>query len=180
MGKYHFNWDKPNNNGVIYNDTYNGCMIRGNELAPQVSFEYDKYGYSEIAEGPNYVFLDGIVRDMTEAEEQEVRNIAINWVQPEGQECNLSLEQKKKLVSNRAAGLLNATLNMVSHLSRVLTSEEFYAIKIYREWLREQMLNPDYPMDYPIDDTLQSAGAKFGLTFSNDLGVDLNKVYVKV
>ena len=177
---YHLNWDKENNNGVVFNDKYEGCMIRGNELAPKVSFEYDKYAYSEVFEGPNYVYKDGKNRKMTEAEEQEVRNIAINWVQPEGQECNLSMVQKEAIVSSRASSILYSTVNMVSHLSSVLTSEELEATYDYREWLLTQVTNPTYPMDYPIGSNLQSAGAKFGLTFSNDLGVDLNKVYVEV
>lgn len=86
----HLNYDGKQNNGIIFNATYSGAMFIGVEFRPSLSFEYESFMYSEVFDGqPDYVIQnDGIRRLMTEVEAEEVLALAVDWVQPLGQEGN--------------------------------------------------------------------------------------------
>lgn len=92
----HLSYDGKQNNGIIYNATYQGAMFNGVEFRPSLSFECESFMYSEVFTGqPNYVILaDGTKRLMLAEEEAEVIQLATNWVQPLGQEGNPTQAQK--------------------------------------------------------------------------------------
>jgi hypothetical protein len=89
MTKLHLNYDGKQNNGIIFNATYQGAMFAGAEFRPVLSFEFDSFMFSEVFDHPDYVIqLDGIKRLMTDVEKAEIVTVATNWVQPLGQEGN--------------------------------------------------------------------------------------------
>ena len=89
MTKLHLNYDGKQNNGIIFNATYQGAMFEGVEFRPALSFEFDSFMFSEVFDHPDYVIqLDGIKRLMTDVEKAEIVTVATNWVQPLGQEGN--------------------------------------------------------------------------------------------
>lgn len=91
----HLNWDNNRNNGVIYNEAYEGCKFEGVENRPNLSFVYDSFMYSEVWETTNFKILDGDVMALLDEEIEEIKNVANAWVQPLGQEGNLTVEQLK-------------------------------------------------------------------------------------
>lgn len=95
MKKIHLNYDGKQNNGIIFNDTYQGAMYLGAELKPDIGEPYDSFQYSEVFDSLNYVELDSVKKVMTPEQEAIIIGLATAWVQPEGQEGNPNLEQMK-------------------------------------------------------------------------------------
>lgn len=111
----HLNYDGKQNNGIIFNTTYNGSMFNGAELKPSLSFPFDSFMYSEVFDGqPNYVIeLDGTRRLMTQVEINEIIPIATNWVQPLGQEGNPTAEQQKVIDKQQALQEYNQAVELL-------------------------------------------------------------------
>lgn len=110
MQKLHLNYDGNQNNGIIFNDKYTrGALFVGTEYKPKLSFEYDSMQMSEVFENQDMVMLNGVQRVMTEEEAQEVKELAIKWVQPLGQEGNPTEEQKQEQKNNEARAYLAST-----------------------------------------------------------------------
>ena len=94
MSNLHLNWDGRQNNGVIFNATYQGALFTGIENRPALSFDFHSFQCSEVFEHPDYVINpDGTKRLMTAAEADEVKAVATDWIQPLGQEGNPTNEQ---------------------------------------------------------------------------------------
>lgn len=105
MQKYHLGWDGNQNNGVIFNETYPwGALYEGIEHKPKLSFNFDVMVFTEEFKHPNYVQIGNTRRLMTPAEAQEVKALAIDWVQPLGQEGNPTLKQAKDRKVNELKG----------------------------------------------------------------------------
>ena len=167
--KYHMSWDKNSASGIIYNAHYDGVLCKDNKYAPKMSFDYDGFVFSEVHPIENHIYINQEKRPMIKEEEQECLKMAQSWVQPLGQEGNLSPAQLEQLVRNRASGIIQQTESMLSHLSGALSEEELEAIIEYREWLQSQIENPVFPMNFKISKALETAGAKFNLKFSNEI-----------
>lgn len=99
--QYHINWDKTTNNGVIFNDRYNGAMYLGDLHKPDLGFDYHTFWYSEKFATPNHIiFNDGLKRLMTVEEEAFCRDLAINWMQPYGHEGNEMVQSVEITIQN--------------------------------------------------------------------------------
>jgi len=86
-GKLHLGFNKEDQLGVIKNDTYFwGAVIRGLRNAPKLSFEYDRFSYTEIFNRPSYKVVNGIRMNLTDENIREIRELAKNWKQEEDQE----------------------------------------------------------------------------------------------
>jgi hypothetical protein len=93
--KYHINYDHYNENGIIFNDNYDGCMFRGTDHRPDMSFTYQSFFYTEVfALQPNTVTINNKKRKMRLEEANECLALAKEWVQPLGQDGNPTSEQK--------------------------------------------------------------------------------------
>ena len=114
----HLNFDGKQNNGIIFNATYNGAMFNGAEFRPALTFPFDSFMYSEVFDGqPNYVIeLDGTRRLMTQVEINEIIPIATNWVQPPGQEGNPTQAQIDVQTANNLKNLKQAQLDTATVL----------------------------------------------------------------
>ena len=102
----HLNYDGNQENGIIFNNTYTwGAMYKGANLKPTLSFNYDSMQYSEVfIQRPNYVILNGVSRAMTTEEGNEVKALALTWVQEPLQEGGVTwLANKAILDANRDA-----------------------------------------------------------------------------
>lgn len=84
----HLNYDGNQNNGIIFNNTYTtGALFKGANFKPTLSFNYDSFQMSEqFTQVPNYVIVNGTRRAMTPSEAQEIRALAVSWVQAPDQE----------------------------------------------------------------------------------------------
>jgi len=115
MTKIHLNYDEKQNNGIIFNNKYtNGALYNGAEFKPSLSFQYDSMQYSEVFDTLDYVELAGVKRAMTPAEQNEVKAVAINWVQPLGQEGNPTLEQAQGFKLNELTNAFSAEVHAIT------------------------------------------------------------------
>jgi len=115
MTKLHLNYDGKQNNGIIFNDKYqNGAMYKGINFKPSLSFTYDSMQYSEVFDTLDYVELAGVKRVMTPTEQNEVKAIAVAWVQPLGQEGNPTLTQAKGFKLNELTNAFSTEVNAIT------------------------------------------------------------------
>lgn len=142
---YHLSFDGSQNNGIIFNDKYQGCLFEGVELKPTLSFEFNSFSYSEVWERQgNYIEnSENKKRVMSESEEVEVRELAIKWVQQLGQEGNPTVAQKMEFIRFERDNLLKAT-DYLALTDQTLTEE----MRSYRQALRDMTTNID--IDNPI------------------------------
>lgn len=144
----HLNYDGNQDNGVIYNATYTGCLYEGIELKPKLSFNYYSFWFSEeFPNNGNHVILDslGTRREMTDEETEEVKTLASIWTQPLGQEGNPTDEQKLESIRYERNSLLSET-DYLALSDNTLTPE----MVTYRQALRDitvgiDLDNPIYP-----------------------------------
>jgi len=146
--KYHLNWDALQSNGIIFNAAYtNGCFFEGAEYKPSLSFDYSAFQYSEVFDNvENYILTADDTRIiMTSEQEQEIKALAVSWVQPLGQEGNPTDEQKLEEIRFERNDLLKAT-DHYALADQTLTDE----MRVYRQELRDMtdnmdVNNPTYP-----------------------------------
>lgn len=114
MTELHLNYDSKNKNGIIFNDTYQGCMYRGEEFKPVLSFQYQEFGYSEIFDLRAFVVgIDGVKRIMEDNQILEIQTVARNWVQPLGQEGNPTVEQAQGFKKNEILTAFNSSVEAI-------------------------------------------------------------------
>lgn len=117
----HLNWDGNQSNGIIFNDEYpNGAMFKGDGNRPDLTFSYHSFAYTEVFDHQNYVLTtDGIKRPMSVQETEEIKSVALNWIQQLGQEGNPNavqlLEIKRNEVKNGVNEALEPIISKYSH-----------------------------------------------------------------
>jgi hypothetical protein len=145
--KLHLNFDGNQNNGIIFNEQYDGCLFSGIEHKPNIGYEYYSFSMSEVfpTTANNFVQLDdspATRHPLTDDDIVNIKQIATNWVQPLGQEGNPTEEQliaKARSYRNQLLGQSDWTqLNDVS----VATKNEWAS---YRQLLRDVPQQNDFP-----------------------------------
>lgn len=90
------NWDMRNINGIIVNERYkNGVLFSGSALKPKLQgINYSQFLYQEARNIYKIALVgDTGYRNMTDTEKSVVREVAVSWVQEEGQEGNPNPDQ---------------------------------------------------------------------------------------
>ena len=144
MNSLHLNWDGYQNNGVVFNTTYDGCLFTGELLKPILAFSFHSFNYDKNPKVANQVITEQEeLRLMTPEEEEEVRVLAASWEQELGQEGNPTNEQKLDFIRFQRNDLLRET-DHFALTDQTLTPE----MSAYRQALRDMTLNVN--LDNPI------------------------------
>jgi hypothetical protein len=111
----HLNYDNNNKNGVIFNDKYPwGAMFIGEQFKPKLSIDYNWFIFSEIYNrfeintNENGSEITRII-DPSSSIYIEIQQMALNWVQPLGQEGNPTRSQQIQIEIGQNKGLLSST-----------------------------------------------------------------------
>jgi hypothetical protein len=111
----HLNYDNNNKNGVIFNDKYPwGAMFIGEQFKPELSIDYNWFIFSEIYNrfeintNENGSEITRII-DPSSSIYIEIQQMALNWVQPLGQEGNPTRSQQIQIEIGQNKGLLSST-----------------------------------------------------------------------
>jgi hypothetical protein len=143
--KLHLNWDSNQSNGMIMNSRYPwGALFTGIHLRPATSFDYDLFQYSEHFTSKNYILFNGFKRDMTADEEEEIREMARDWIQEEGQEGRPTEEQRFQHYKKVAVNSLAMTgFLMDKDILTTLDRTEKNLLKEYRASMLDLLVNTE-------------------------------------
>jgi hypothetical protein len=165
------NYDKKNENGIIFNDRYpKGAMYTGKEFKPVLSFEYDSFIYSERGHTQYDLLLNGRIRNLTDKEKAEVRQVAIDWVQPLGQIGNPTKEQ---IFANKIhvghTMLSRTSICFDPDMYKKITDDEIEELVTFREVMYNLINDPentDIPCKDNLSEPLTSVMSKFGIRYN--------------